>query len=252
MKIQYASDLHLEFKENKHWLLANPIKPVGDVLILAGDIILFGLQDSHNDFFDWVSDHFKQCYWIAGNHEYYYADLADRSGVVQEKIRSNVTLVNNMAIDVDGVQLVLSTLWTHISPVNKLAIQRGMSDFHVIQYKGRTLNIEQYNAQHEACLDFLQTTLAKPSTKRVVVTHHVPTLLNYPKQYIGSILNEGFAVELFSLIESSHADYWIYGHHHQATPAFSIGSTKLLTNQLGYVHHQEHGRFNAAAVIDLD
>jgi hypothetical protein len=41
MKIQYCSDLHLEFPVNKKYLKANPIKPEGEIFCLPVDIIPF-------------------------------------------------------------------------------------------------------------------------------------------------------------------------------------------------------------------
>lgn len=38
MKIQYCSDFHLEFPQNRLLLEKNPIQSEGDVLILVGDI----------------------------------------------------------------------------------------------------------------------------------------------------------------------------------------------------------------------
>ena len=39
MKIQYASDLHLELSGNSRWIGKNQLEVVGDVLLLAGDIV---------------------------------------------------------------------------------------------------------------------------------------------------------------------------------------------------------------------
>lgn len=126
-----------------------------------------------------------------------------------------------------------------------------MSDFQVIRYKGGHLTPTVYNEQHTSNLSFIRQQLEEPVNKTVVVTHHVPTFLNYPEKYKGDVLNEAFAVELYDLIEPSGVKYWIYGHHHQNTPEFALGKTKLLTNQLGYVKYKEHQLFNFEKVITI-
>ena len=89
------------------------------------------------------------------------------------------------------------------------------------------------------------------SFKKVIVTHHVPTMLNYPPQYKGSVINQAFATELSEFIEENEIDYWLYGHHHYNSEIFEIGKTKLLTNQLGYVRSNEHFGYRNDAIFEI-
>src|SRR5690606_14966360 len=140
MKIQYCSDLHLEFPENKNFLLEKPIKPKAEILILAGDIVPFAVIDKHQDFFDYMSENFKYTFWIPGNHEYYYSDINNRIGSFEEKIRENVFLLNNVVKEMDGIDFIFSTMWTRISSGRQFLIQQSLSDFKVIKNNSRLFN----------------------------------------------------------------------------------------------------------------
>lgn len=252
MKIQYASDLHLEFPENRKFLEANPLETVGDVLVLAGDIVPFAVMDQHNDFFNYISDHFEKTWWIPGNHEYYYFDLATKCGMLNDDIRQNVHLVNNTTVTHQGIRFVFSTLWTKISETHRWRIQRDMSDFEVIRYHGKRFTTDDCNQLHQESLKFVTRELEQvEATSTMVVTHHVPTFLNYPEQYKGDALNEGFAVELYDLIEANGPQYWLYGHHHSNIPDFEIGKTKMITNQLGYVRYRENQGYSPNKYVVL-
>ncbi len=245
LNIQYCSDLHLEFPENRAFIKDHPLHPKGDILLLAGDIMPFSQMEKHDEFFDEICAKFKTVYWIPGNHEYYHFDAAKKNGVMNERIRENVFLVNNITIEQLDVRFIFSTLWTKISPLYEPHITYGMNDFRVIRYNGGRFSAIEYNRLHRESLNFIRGELNKNYTgKTILVTHHVPTFMNYPEQYKGSLLNEGFAVELFDFIEQSGIDCWIYGHHHCNTSDFVIGSTTMLTNQLGYVRAGEHHLFD--------
>lgn len=252
LTVQYASDLHLEFPANKEYLKQHPLQPNADVLVLAGDIVPFAVMDKHQDFFSYVADHFKTTYWLPGNHEYYHFDIAEKCGGLYEAIRSNVFLVNNISVIHENVKLIFSTLWSKISEAYQWQIERSLNDFHLIKHKGYRFSAEQYNQFHTKSLAFIQQELKMTKKEKIAVfTHHCPTFLNYPEQYKGDLLNEAFAVELHDLIESSNIDYWAYGHLHSNIPEFSIGKTKLITNQLGYVQRNEHRLFETNKVIDI-
>ena len=201
MKIQYCSDLHLEFEENKNFLDKNPIQPSGEILLLAGDIIPFHSLNQHADFFDFVSANYESVYWVPGNHEYYHSNIRNAKNPLYEKIRHNVFLVNNQIIPFKNLNLIFSTLWSVISPQNEWVVQQSVSDFSVIKMQGKRITPAHFNSLHQADYAFLKTVLNTSDSKtNIVVTHHVPTLLNYPEQYKNSNIKEAFAVELHDFI----------------------------------------------------
>jgi predicted phosphohydrolase len=151
MKLQYCSDLHIEFPDNKEYILDNPIEPTGDILILAGDIVPFAVMGKHNDFFDYISRNFKMTYWILGNHEYYYYNVYS-SGFLETQIRENIYLVNNCVKEISGVKLIFSTLWSNISQAKHFSIQNALSDFKAIKYNDRLFNVDDYNLLHQESL----------------------------------------------------------------------------------------------------
>ncbi|MBR5068906.1 MAG: serine/threonine protein phosphatase, partial [Bacteroidales bacterium] len=74
-------------------------------------------------------------------------------------------------------------------------------------------------------------------------------LMQCPK-FEGSLANGAFTVELKDYIKDSGIDIWIYGHSHYNVDKV-IGKTICLTNQLGYVSHNEHSSFDNGKYILL-
>ncbi len=252
MKVQYASDLHLEFDENLDYIKNNPIKPVGDILILAGDIIPFSYMEhkKYKDFFKYISDNFQSTYWIPGNHEYYGYDMINKSGPFIENIKSNLFLLNNKNILIGDTNFIFSTLWSNINPNNQWVIERSMNDFSMIKYDKYKFSVQRFNFLHAESLMFINHAIDK-NNKNVVVSHYVPTFYNYPPLYKGDVLNEAFATELFDMIEESNINHWIYGHHHSNILDFEIGKTILHTNQLGYLRNSELKTFNDSKYFEI-
>lgn len=254
MTVQYASDLHLEFMDNARYLRDNPIKPVGDILVLAGDIGYLGNDNySSHPFWNWVSDNYSRTLVLPGNHEFYRGtDIGTiGSGCIAE-IRSNVQCYYNAVVTIEDVDFIMCTLWSNILSENLFITQRSVSDFYRIVCDGQPLTANQFNEEHQRALKFLYEVLnSNNGRKRVVVSHHVPTALCMADEFKGSQINGAFVAELHDLIFDSHIDFWVYGHSHRNMPEIEINGTKMLCNQLGYVHHGEHDSFRHDASFEI-
>ncbi len=242
MKLQFASDLHLELSDNSRYLKEHPLKVVGDVLLLAGDTIYLGQESLMKlPFWQWASNHYEQVIAVPGNHEYYaYYDIAAQPESFQIELFPNVRICSNTVERIGNIDIIASTLWAHIDIQNAYYTERCVSDFHRIMYGDHLLTAADFNHEHERCLRFIKQAVAESKAKTIIVlTHHVPTGLCTAAEFSGSTINGAFTVELGNYIADSGIDYWIYGHSHRNIEA-QIGDTRILSNQLGYVSHREH------------
>jgi predicted phosphohydrolase len=251
MRIQYCSDLHLEFDHNSKYLEKNPIPVSGDTLLLAGDIVPLHDENFRHPFFSFIADNYKNVFWIPGNHEFYHKDMNEFSKSFHIKLRSNIHILHNTELEFENIRFIFSTLWTKISPENERIIEQGVSDFSCIEKKDRKLRAPDYNKLHTSSLDFVKQSLQRKTEKTVVVTHHLPSDLCNSKSHKNSPINEAFYVDLTNLIEHCDANFWIYGHSHFNQKPLFIGNTLLLTNQLGYVHLNEHTSFKPKAYFSI-
>ena len=253
MRIQYASDLHLEFADNWRFLRQHPLEVSGDILILAGDIGYLGDQNYENHpLWNWASANYQQVLVVLGNHEFYkYYDLSSMKDGQVGEIRENIHYYYNCMVRIDDVGFVLSTLWSDVNPHDAPYVEQCVIDFRRIMYGSNVLTHREFNQEHQRCLAFIQGAVAKSTAKHIVVaTHHVPSYKLSASEFAGSPLNGAFTVELEDYIKESRIDYWIYGHSHRNIDK-TIGGTRCVSNQLGYVFANEHFSFSPTKSIEV-
>ena len=248
MRIQYASDLHLEFRENSSFLKHNPLAVAGEVLVLVGDE-----NYSRHPFWDWASGNYSRVIVVPGNHEFYKMfDIDKLYNGWSLKIRENITCHYNAVIPLgNDIELIATTLWSHILLQDAYETEAAITDFRRMRYGSEPLDWTRFNDEHSRCFRFLEQSV-KQSTARhlIVATHHVPSFELMAPEFKGSPLNGAFTVELGGFIADSPIEYWIYGHSHRNINKV-IGNTRCICNQLGYVFSNEHTSFDKEAHISI-
>lgn len=254
MRIQYASDLHLEFDDNYNYLETIPLVPVAPYLVLAGDIdVISDGTVTRPDFFQYLSDNWKQVYIIPGNHEFYKNGNVAASFNLELTIHSNVRYLNHQVISIEGVDLIFSTLW---SRVNTSLIKSLIADFRQRKYGEGPFKYKQHDELHGKAVTWLNKVFSTKKVRpRVVVSHFVPCQQanGYPPSndnYLGPIMNRYFVADLEFRIKDWDIDYWIYGHNHWDKDVDALG-VKFRSNQLGYTFQMEHAKFEFDKTIEI-
>lgn len=244
MRIQIASDLHLEFiaQSIPYHSIVRPA-PGAELLVLAGDI---GPVSYVVELFkDWP----VPVLYVLGNHEFYGGVLPRVYAQAMELCEgTNVHLLQNSTFIHGDVRFLGCTLWTdyllngheHRPAVMALA-RRGMADHHAITLpSGAHFTPEDALHENHRSQAWLREQLAQPwQGKTVLVTHHGLHTNSIDEKYQGSMLNGAFVSELSSLLEN--VDVLVHGHVH-SSHQYLAGKCRVYTNPCGYARNHQYCR----------
>ena len=282
LRIQVASDLHLEFIKRRFpgERVIRPL-PDADLLVLAGDIDT-GLG-VFNAFANWP----VPILYVIGNHESYgrvYDEdrrtlraacagtsivLLDQDVVTAADLAARFPAwASSRAAALPDVRFNGCTLWTgyQYSACGKSKdaqmelAERALNDHRLIRLTTGPFDVQAALACHEADCAWLRAELAKPfDGATVVITHHAPSERSVHPRFQGDPLTGAFVTDLPDLLEQ--AQVWIHGHHHNSSDFVERGC-RVVCNPSGYPlglssiqraeeMHFENTEFDDQLIIEL-
>lgn len=246
MKISYCSDLHLEH----HSINLNVFKKRSDVLILAGDIVTIKfLMDSRVtyalDFFKYISDKNTHVIYVIGNHELYASSVSDIN-LLKMKLAEfkNIHILDNEGITIGDVDFFGGTCWTDFNKMDAatmISAPRCIVDYRLIGTDNRLLQVDDVLQMHEEFKSSLADWLKIAGEKRIVISHHSPSVDTIADIYKSTTVMNGL---FYSDLDIDNTiDYWIYGHMHSGKDVIANG-TSIVTNPRGYPNEFRNRNFN--------
>lgn len=262
MRIQVASDLHLEFFKQTPKNFRRIILPCSnaDVLVLAGDIG-YPEDDITKEFLKWCCDNWKKVFWIFGNHEYYsktgmtMKEKEDRALQLEQELPGLIVSIPSERKEVvfPGVRIVGATLWTELFDRE---IVDSINDFRYIWTGKRNLSFEEWNLFHKRDKQYLDDTILQhPDESIVVVSHHLPSFKMILPKYTEFPGNEAFASHCERLIGHENTLAWICGHshgNHQVKIEKISNDFYMLMNSRGYPGEGSIKSFNPFYVMEVE
>lgn len=254
MKIQYISDIHLEFWTNEELLCSFPKE--AEILVLAGDI---GYVNSkiYIKFLKQCSEKFEYVIIIMGNHEYYNGCISQTEKKLKEFLLnySNIYFLQNSSIEIEGIIFYGCTLWTHIPTMKINTIKNLMSDYKFICDEANNLitpflTNELHWSQLEHMIEFLDHIKIESYKPVIIITHHCPIMNpNTLKNNIIDNLTLAFYNELDDLLieYNKQIKAWIYGHTHHACNIV-YHNVKIVSNPMGYLGEIKECKFPIATI----
>lgn len=258
MRIQFQSDLHLEFMPSPSDYV---IPQVGaDVIVIAGDI---GVK-SDPCYVDWVlkATAGTPTVVIAGNHEPYGSSWQSSLHVWrQATANTHVHFLEKDQVEIQGVRFLGTTLFTDYELRGNrhsamAAAASGLNDHHLVQYEDHRFTPGDALLEHRLARQFLKDALCQPYPgQTVVVTHHAPSPMCWGGGMPAKLarperLAPAYVSNLEWIMEHHDIQLWFHGHLHHSVDVVLHG-TRVLSNPRGYWPDALNPAFEPDKVVEI-
>lgn len=231
MKIQLLSDLHIEFEDFDY------PECECDIVVLAGDI------HTKDRGVKWAMENItKPCLYVLGNHEYYGKTYPKLIGELKQLTAgTHVHVLEDDIYEVGETAFFGTTLWTDFEILGDPRIagyhcQQVMTDYKKIKKLPGYSKIRSLDTHliHRRSVIWLEQAISESKAKKkVVVTHHAPSIQSIEAHYHEDLTVSAYASNLESFIQTHQPDIWLHGHAHSSAD-YIIGDTNVVCNPKGY------------------
>lgn len=236
MKLQIASDLHLDFytpgpiedfQKNFRRVFGREFMNIGnvDVLVLAGD---FGPLPLFKRLMEEVSVFYPQVVFVLGNHDFWNHSFKETSDAIDDAIDelNNVHWLNNDFVSFDNQRFYGGTMWfPRTENVHEILQKRHFPDFRLIKNFEADVYIDNLNFENG---------LKKIDEGTIVISHHLPLNQSIDPKFVGNSMNCFFLNDCSELISEKEPKIWIHGHTHSSNDYTWQKKTRVVCNPFGY------------------
>ena len=280
MKLQIASDLHIEFERQYGKYSFELEQTDADVIVLAGDIGV-GFKEERKFCEKVARDHGKPVVFVLGNHSFYQKGNIDRirgrwaQYDIEESDKNNVFYLDEgHHWSYKGVNFVGGIFWTDFNNYDTWDMrvaEQMMNDYrgcrmtqmdssannmHAFEKDGMTESSDYYFTprrsvdEHYKTKEYMNYMLSELEGTNVVVTHHLPSQRSSDSRYRDNSLNPAYYSHLDDWVRDRDIALWVHGHTHSSND-YMLGDTRVVCNPRGYYMHDENPNFSPSLVVEV-
>lgn len=257
MRIQYASDLHLELWSKKTF--DETIEPKADYLVLCGDIAKLN-SPNLRAFLEYVSERWKKIFWIPGNEEIWKTSNVPNYSIykMEELVNSykniNILYKKSFLLEEGTETLLLVGLSLWHKPRNN-----AMLKYHNKYYiKAIPTPVDEniFSREHKDQIQFLEKTIKNSRYPILVASYYSPFTWYNEEDFIQEPKDAIIDRDVEKLI-TYPIIAWICGHNHlpfEYTRRYTLpnsyeGSVLFVSNPRG--KPKQNPYFRTESVVKL-